>query len=135
MSSTTDPDGGEVSPARHDLLTALEQVREDARLYNEAVGSYNNHLQVHRDERDLQDLPFRVPVTSHDAYRDAVVGDRSAMEDLLADLLDRAHLDSELRRHPDVLPVHLEAAEHLRIARRQLVTTLEESLLHVDDRR
>lgn len=132
MSSATDPDGGEVPAGRHQLTSALDQLREDARVYNEAVGSYNNHLEEHRDERDLQDLPFRDPITAHDAYRDARVGDRAAIERLLTHLLDQVHLDSRLRRHPGALPVHVEAAEHLRIARRQLVTTLEESLYHMD---
>lgn len=135
MSSTTNPDTGEGSPARHRLLSALDQVREDARLYNEAVGSYNSHLDNHREERDLQDLPFREPITAHRAYDDAAVGDRLAIEDLLTHLLDQAHLDSQLRRHPESLPIHHEAAEHLRIARRQLVTTLEEALLHLDGQR
>lgn len=132
MSSATNPDAGEAPPARRELRSALEQIREDARLYNEAVGSYNTHLRDHAEERGLDDLRYRDPVTGHDSYDDAVAGDRAAIDDLLTHLLDQAHLDSELRRHPDVLPVHLEAADHLRIARRQLGSTLEETLLHLE---
>lgn len=120
------------STTRPLLESALEQVREDCRLYNEAVGSYNTHLDNHRDRRDLHDLPFRTPITAHDAFDDASDGDRAAIESLLTHLIDQAHLDSRLRRHPGTYPVHVEATEHLQLAREQLVTTLEEVLQHVE---
>ena len=114
------------------LESALEQFREDCRLYNEAVASYNTHLDNHRDRRDLHDVPFRAPITAHDAFEDAGDGDRAAIESLLAHLLDQSHLDSQLRRHPRTYPIHVEASEHLQLARDQLVTTLEAALQHVD---
>jgi hypothetical protein len=114
------------------LASALDQLREDCRLYNEAVGSYNTHLDNHRDRRDLYDIPFRTPVTAHDAFDDAIDGDRDSLEALLAHLIDQAHLDSQLRRHPRTYPIHTEASEHLQIARDQLVSTLEETLRHLD---
>ncbi len=115
------------------LQSALDQFREDCRLYNEAVGSYNTHLDNHRDRRDLHDVPYRTPITAHDAFDDALDGDPSAIEALLTHLLDQAHLDSQLRRHPRTYPIHVEAVDHLRMAREQLVTTLEEALRHVRD--
>ena len=114
------------------LQSALEQLREDALVYNEAVGSYNRHLDNHRERRDLQDVPFRAPVTGHDAFDPAIEGERAALETLLEDLLDGAHLDSELRRHPWVYPIHVEATEHLEIARDRLVSTLEDALRELD---
>lgn len=71
-------------------------------------------------------------MTAHDAYDDAVAGEPAAVETLLASLIDRAHLDSQVRRHSGTYPVHLEAVEHLRIARDRLVTSLEDVLRHVD---
>ncbi|APW98920.1 hypothetical protein CHINAEXTREME_14555 [Halobiforma lacisalsi AJ5] len=114
------------------LESALEQFREECRRYNEAVGSYNTHLDNHRDRRDLHDVPFRSPITAHDAFEAANDGDRVAVETLLEDLIDRAHLDSQLRRHPRVYPIHVEATEHLDLARDGLVTTLEELLQHAE---
>lgn len=118
---------------RPHLSSALEQFRQDCRLYNEAVGSYNTHLENHRERRDLRDVPFRAPVTAADAFEDAVEGDREALEALLSTLLDEAHLDSQLRRHPRTYPIHLEATEHLEIARDRLVATLEDALYHVGE--
>lgn len=132
MSSITDRDRGQ-SSAGPLLQSALDQVREDCLLYNEAVGSYNTHLDNHRDRRDLHDVPFRPPVTAHDAFADALDGDRDAIEALLAHLIDQAHLDSRLRRHPRTYPIHIEAVEHLQIARERLATTLEEALRHIHD--
>lgn len=120
--------------AGHLLRSALEQAREESRLYNEAVGSYNSHLDNHRARRDLDDVPFRSPITAHDAFDDAMDGDRAAIEALLDHLVDQAHLDSQLRRHPRTYPVHVEATEHLEIAREELVSTLEEAFRHVDER-
>lgn len=117
------------------LRSALAQLREDARVYNEAVGSYNTHLDNHRDRRDLHDLPFRPPVTAHDAFDDAVRGDPAAIDALLEHLVDQAHLDSELRRHPRTYPIHVEATEHLRIARDRLVSTLEAAYRQVRETR
>lgn len=129
---TTDNRSRSKLPSTRTLLrSALAQFHEDSRLYNEAVGSYNTHLDNHRDRRDLDDLPFRDPITAHDDFDDAIDGDGSAIEALLAHLIDQAHLDSQLRRHPRTYPVHVEAVEHLQIAREQLVTTLEEALRHI----
>lgn len=131
MTTTTDGTDPQTTAPRTRLGTSLAQLREDCRVYNEAVGSYNIHLDNHRERRDLEELPFRAPVTAHDAFEDAVDGEPAALEALLESLIDQAHLDSQLRRHPGVYPVHLEAVEHLRIARDRLVTTLEDVLQHV----
>ena len=112
------------------MQTAIEQLREDALVYNEAVGSYNRHLDTHRERRDLGDVPFRAPVAAHDAFDAALEGERAALETLLEDLVDGAHLDSELRRHPGAYPIHVEATEHLEIARDGLVSTIEDALRH-----
>lgn len=133
MTTTTEGSDTQPTAPQTRLETSLAQLREDCRVYNEAVGSYNTHLDNHRERRDLQDLPFRAPVTAHDAFEDAADGDPEAVETLLASLIDQAHLDSRVRRHPAVYPVHLEAVEHLRIARDRLVTTLEGVLQHVDE--
>lgn len=114
------------------LQSALEQFREETRLYNEAVGSYNTHLHNHRDRRDLHDLPFRDPITAYDAYDAALDGDPAAVEALVTHLVDEAHLDSQLRRHPRTYPIHVEAAEQLELARDQVVGTLEAALRHVE---
>ena len=129
---TNDRNRNEPHGTRPLLESALDQFRQDGRLYNEAVASYNTHLDNHRDRRDLHDVPFRAPITAHDAFEDASDGDRAAIESLLDHLLDQSHLDSELRRHPRTYPIHVEASEHLQLAREQLVTTLEETLQHVD---
>lgn len=133
MSSTTDRRHSPVPAANPLLESALAQIREDVQLYNEAVRSYNTHLDNHRDLRGLHGIPDRSQITSHDVYDDAIDGDRAALERLLAHLIDQAHLDSQLRRHPRAQPVHLEATEQLHMARNQLVTTLEESLQHIHD--
>ena len=132
QSSTDDPHANLVPDARFLLQSALEQLSEDSRLYNQAVGSYNTHLDNHRERRDLYDLPFRSPVSAHEAFDGAMAGERDAIEAVLAQLLDETHLDSHLRRHPRTYPIHVEACEHLEIARERLVTTLEDALLHVD---
>lgn len=130
MSTSPDPQRDRSSTG-YLLDSALAQIREDSRLYNEAVGSYNTHLENHRNRRDLQDLPFREPITAHQAFEDAMDGDPSAIEALITALIDEAHLDSDLRRHPRTYPIHLEAVEHLQVAREQLISTLEEALVHV----
>ena len=112
------------------LQSALDQFREEYRLHEEAVESYNEHLDNHRDRRDLHELPAREPVAAHDAYEPALDGDPAAIDALLTHLIDRAHLDSQVRRHPRTYPVHVEAVEHLEIARDQLVGTLEEAFRH-----
>ena len=120
------------SPTDRELLdVALAQLVEDARTYDEAVESYNVHLANHRERRDLHDLPLREPITAHEALESALDGDREALASVLSTVLDETHLDSAVRRHPRVYPIHLEAVEHLEIARRQLVTTLEEALRHL----
>ena len=132
QSSADDRTDNAVPDARFLLQSALDQVTEDSRLYNQAVGSYNTHLDNHRERRDLYDLPFRSPVSAHEAFDEAMAGERDAIETVLAHLLDQAHLDSYLRRHPRTYPIHVEACEHLEVARDRLVTTLEDALLHVD---
>lgn len=133
MTTTTDGSDARTTTPQTRFETSLAQLREDCRVYNEAVGSFNTHLGNHRDRRDLHDLPFRAPVVAHDAFDDALEGDPEAVEALLASLIDQAHLDSQVRRHPETYPVHLEAVEQLRIARDRLVTTLEDVLQHVDE--
>lgn len=129
----TSPADGRSSASRPDhslLRSALDQIEEDSRLYNEAVGSYNTHLNNHRDRRDLHDLPYRDPIAAHGAFDDALNGDRAAIEAVLTHLLNQPHLDSQLRRHPRTYPIHIEATEHLEIARERLIATLEEALQH-----
>ena len=120
------------SPGHALLELALAQLAEDARVYNKAVRSFNTHLENHRDRRDLHDLPRRRPVTDLETFEEAVDGDREALECLLSHVLEGAHLDSAVRRHPRVYPIHIEAVEQLEIARNQLVSTLEEALRHLD---
>ena len=86
------------------LEAGLDQFREECFLYSRAVGSYNTHLANHRERRDLYDIPFRAPVSAHDRFDAACRRERAATETLLADLIDEAHLDSELRRHPRTYP-------------------------------
>ena len=112
--------------ARFLIETGIEQVKVDCRLYDEAVESYNTHLQNHRDRRNLHDVPFRRPISNHDAFTAVLHGNKAALDELLAHLLNQPHLDSQLRRHPRTYPIHLEALEHLEIARDQLVRSLEE---------
>lgn len=133
-SSADDPSRSTSPSARPLLQSALDQLREECRLYNQAIDSYNTHLDNHRDRRDLHDVPFRAPVIAHDAYDDALAGDRAAVEPLLSRLIDQAHLDSHLRRHPRTYPIHVGAGEHLRMARDGLVGSLEEALVHIRDR-
>lgn len=135
MTTTTDGTDSRPTAPQTRLETALSQLREDCRVYNEAIGSYNTHLDNHRDRRDLHELPFRAPVTAYDAFDDALDGEPAAVETLLASLVDQAHLDSQLRRHPGTYPIHLEAVEHLRIARDRLVSALEDVFQHVDEDR
>ena len=131
QSGTDNRPGRESQTAQPLFQSALDQFSEDCRIYNEAIGSYNTHLDNHRDRRDLHDIPFRTPISAHDAYGDARDGDRAALEAILDHLLEEVHLDSQLRRHPRTYPIHIEATEHLVIARDQLVTTLEETIRHL----
>ena len=117
------------SSTDHDRFElALAQITEDASLYDEAVASYNVHLENHRERRDLYDLPVRKPITDDETFRRGIDGDREALERVLSTLLDRVHLDSAVRRHPRVFPIHLEAVEHLDIARDRLVRAIEDAL-------
>lgn len=127
---TTPPDHRRTDAADRDPLfdSALEQFRQACHGYNRAVGSFNTHLDNHRDRRDLYDLSFRTPITAHDAFSDALEGDQDAIESVLDYLLDQAHLDSMVRRHPRTFPIHREAVEHLEVARADLVTALEDAL-------
>lgn len=118
--------------ARALLQSALDQFHEDALHYNVAVGSFNTHLDNHRERRDLDDLPFRDPITSHPSFDAVVNGDRDAIETLLSHLIDQAHLDSDVRRHPRTFPIHEDALEHLQIARGRVISTLEEALWHLE---
>lgn len=120
------------SPHRELLHSALLQLEEDARMYDVAVESFNTHLENHRERRDLHDIPRRAPIREHDGFDAAVGGHRDAIESMLAELLSRVHLDSAVRRHPRAYAIHLEAVEHLEIARDQLVITLEATLRHLD---
>lgn len=115
------------------LQSALDQFHEECRRYNEAIGSYNTHLDNHRDRRGLRNIPFRDPITAHETFDSALNGNRSAIKALLTYLIDQAHLDSQLRRHPRTYPIHVEATEHLQIAREQLISTLEEALHHMNN--
>lgn len=117
------------------LRSGLEQVREDSRLYNQALGSFNTHLDNHRERCDLSALPFRRPITAHDAYDRALLGDRAALRSLLSHLLKEERRDSRVRRHPRTYPIHREAVEHMAAARDQLVSTIEETLLHLNEGR
>lgn len=128
MASSTNQYDSSCSAADPRFQSALEQFHEDARLYNRAVGSYNTHLSNHRERRGLHDIPFREPVSAHDDFDAALRGETEAAERVLTDLIDEAHLDSQLRRHPRTYPIHVEAVEQLEMARDQLVTTLEEAL-------
>lgn len=121
------------STAESRLQTGLEQIREQALVYNRAVGSYNTHLDNHRDRRNLHDIPFRQPITANDAFDEAIDGDPASIESLLTYLINQAHLDSELRRHQGTFQIHIDACDHLRIARRQLITTLEATLHQLRD--
>jgi hypothetical protein len=131
---TTTTDNRQPTPVAGDphLESALQQVQETARCYNRAVGSYNTHLDNHRERRDLHDVPFRVPVSAHDTFPAAARGERAALETLLEHLLDQTHLDSQLRRHPRAYPIHVEAVEQLELARDDLVTALEDALRRID---
>ena len=108
--------------ATDERAQAVAQIREDALAYNRAVGSYNRHLKNHRDRRGLHDLEYRRPLT------DAGVmgGDPGAIDDAIDDLIAESYHDSALRRHPRQYPIHLEALEHLCVARHALLTTLED---------
>ena len=131
---SSDPQSRSTASTAQSLLqSALDQFLEDCRLYNTAVGSYNTHLDNHRERRELYDLPFRAPLTAHPAFERATNGDRDAIEALLTHLIDEEHLDSQLRRHPRTFPIHDEAVEHLQIARDQVITTLEEVHVHLQE--
>lgn len=97
------------------------QLEEDILPYNQAVGSFNMHLNNHRERRDLYDLSYRDPVT-------AVPANEQEMRDLLARLNGEVHLDSTVRIHPRTYPIHEEAVQHLEIARDALKGTLEDGL-------
>lgn len=133
MEPTTGSYRNQTAPDDPQLSSGLDQLREDCLLYNEAVGSYNSHLDNHLDRRNLHDIPFRDSITANGACEAALGGDPESIEDLLTDLIDKAHLDSQLRRHPRTYPIHTEAVEQLQIARDQLISTLEELLYHTRD--
>ena len=58
------------------LALTLEQLDEDARLYNRAIGSFNTHLKNHRERRDLHGLPYRSPITAFPSFDEAREGER-----------------------------------------------------------
>lgn len=128
MTSTTDHRHTDAAGGDPHFHSALEQFYQACREYNKAVGSYNTHLDNHRDRRDLYDISFRAPITAHDAFSAALEGDHDAIESVLEHLLDQAHLDSEVRRHPRTYPIHREAVEQLEMARADLITALEDAL-------
>lgn len=133
MSSASDRPSEQTASVNPLLQSALEQFREECYLYNEAVGSFNTHLDNHRDRRDLHDVPFREPITAHEAFGPALEGNPDAIDALITYLIDQGHLDSRVRRHPRSYPVHVEAVEHLELAREPLVSTLEEALHHTKE--
>lgn len=121
--------GTQTTPTDRELLElALAQITEDAHVFDEAVASYNVHLENHRDRRDLHDLPLRQPITDDELFQVGIDGDREALERILSTLLDRIHLDSAVRCHPRVYPIHIEAVAQLEIARDQLVRALEDAI-------
>ncbi len=121
-------------PTPHDLFAiTLAQLDEDAQTYDMAVESFNVHLDNHKDRRSLDDLPLRSPVTGHDAWSSARRGDRTALESVLMWLLEQPQLDSAVRRHPRVYPIHRTAIEHLAVARNQLVETVEDGLRQFEE--
>lgn len=129
----TDANGRGERPTDEFLLaTALAQCGEHGSAYDEAVDSYNDHLENHRERRDLHDLPPRSRVSAHEAFDDALDGDRAAFERLLDHLLEQERLDSQLRRHPRTYPIHRETTAQLRVARDQLVGSLEAACRHLD---
>ena len=135
MSSSSDRPPSRPTIADPHLQSAIDQFREECYPYNRAVGSFNTHLDNHRERRSLGDLPFRVPIAAHEGFEGALAGERVAIETLLARLLDEIHLDSDVRRHPRTYPIHREAVDQLAFARDQLVTTLEETLQYLDGAR
>jgi hypothetical protein len=135
MSSSSDRQRTPQSRADPLLGSALDQFEEECYPYNRAVGSYNTHLDNHRERRSLHDLPFRAPIGTHDGFEGTLAGEPAAVETLLESLLDEAHLDSQVRRHPRTYPIHREAVDHLAFARDQVVATLEETLQHLHERR
>lgn len=116
MTDTASQDSVESSTTQF----VYEQLRQECLAYNRAVGSFNTHLDNHRDRMDLQDIPFRKPVTPPETPAE--------MHQLLEFLLGQVRLDSQVRRHPRVVPIHEQAVEHIEIARKQLLSTLEEEL-------
>lgn len=116
------------STDRERLDAALMQIVEAATVYDQAIASYNEHLENHRDRRDLHDLTRRQPVADMERFQSAIDGNREAIEAILSAMFDQSQLDSSVRCHPRVYPIHLEAVEHLEIARDQLVRALEGAL-------
>lgn len=124
------PDGIDQAERERFLITSsIAQLREASQAYNAAVGSFNTHLERHQD---LAAIPFREPVSAHDAFEGALSAERPDVERLLESLLDQTHLDSQVRRHPDVHPIHREAVTYLRITRAEVISTLETLLLQLD---
>lgn len=128
MTTTTDQRSSDLTTDDPLLRSALDQFHDACFSYNEAIGSYNTHLDNHRERRDLYDVPFRTPISAHEDLDAALRGDEAAIESVLEDLIDQAHLDSQVRRHPRVFPIHIEAVDHLELARAELVSTLEDAL-------
>lgn len=112
------------NPERVDEQFVLDQLRLESLAYNKAVGSFNTHLKHHKTQLNLHELPYRKPVS--------VPADTEEMGELLQSLLDETYLDSEVRRHPTVAPILVDAVEHLEIARTQLIKSLEDELLYVE---
>lgn len=126
--------GPRTSTADHNLTAvALGQVAEVAHSYDEAVRSYNEHLENHRERRDLHNIPVRQEMITDETFQEALDGELAALKDVLSTLLDEPHLDSALRMHPRVYPIHLEAIEHLEIARRELIKSLEDAIRRLED--
>lgn len=105
-------------PAESDFIE--EQLHEECLAYNRAIGSFNHHLSNHRERMGLEDIPYRAPIQTPTTVDE--------MQRLLTHLLAQPRLDSQVRSHPNTVPIHEEAIEHIEIARDQLVATIEDAI-------
>lgn len=102
---------------RSDVLWA--QLEEDTKEYDNAVESYNEHLDGHElDERET--------FSDHEQYEKVVDGAVSHIDDVIRELVAEGYRDSKLRRHPDTDPVHIEACKQMAAARQELIETMDD---------